>query len=313
MVISAHVETFAGLPVRDYDPGTPLQGPAETIYRLSCTGMGRGEEPAMTEILATFLDDPAAGQAPGLVIGAWDYDDMVSTGPGAVIEALVAARDRLPNLKALFLGDIVYEECEISWINQGDVSPLLAAYPDLEHFRVRGGTGLTLGTPRHGRLRFLTIEAGGLPANVVREAAVAELPQLEHLELWLGTPEYGGDATPEDLRPILDGLVFPRLRYLGLRNSAAADAIARAVATAPVLERIRILDLSLGNLSDEGAEPLLTSPAVARLEKLDLHHHYLSAAVQDRFRRLGPDVDLGEQREPDVYGEEEHRYNAVSE
>ncbi len=41
----------------------------------------------------------------------------------------------------------------------------------------------------------LTIESGGLPAAVVREVASAHLPALEHLELWLGEENYGGDAT----------------------------------------------------------------------------------------------------------------------
>jgi hypothetical protein len=106
----------------------------------------------------------------------------------------VAARDHLPNLTAIFLGDIIIEENEISWINQSDVSPLFTAYPALEHFRVRGGNGLIVGSIRHERLKSLIIESGGLPAQVVRDVAAATLPALEHLELWLGTEEYGGDA-----------------------------------------------------------------------------------------------------------------------
>jgi hypothetical protein len=48
----------------------------------------------------------------------------------------------LTNLRAIFLGDITYEENEISWIEQSDVSPLLRAYPALEVSRVRGGNSL---------------------------------------------------------------------------------------------------------------------------------------------------------------------------
>src|SRR4051812_43476346 len=100
-----------------------------------------------------------------------------------VIEPLIAARGRLPNLRSLFLGDITSEECEISWINQGDVTPLLAAYPLLEEFRVRGVEQLSFAGLRHANLRSLAIESGGLPACVLEEVWAADLPELEHLEL----------------------------------------------------------------------------------------------------------------------------------
>ena len=230
-----------------------------------------------------------------------------------VVEALVAARDRLPKLRAIFFGDIIGEECEISWIRQSDVSPLFTAYPQLEHFCVRGAEGLSLGSLKHGRLKSLIIQSGGLGANVVREVAAADLPELEHLELWLGEENYGGDATVADLTPILDGGLFPKLRRLGLRDSQIADQIALAVATAPVVERIRVLDLSLGALTDEGAAALLGSPAIARLEKLDVHHHYCSEEMTAKLQSLGVEVDASEREEPDVYGDEVWRYVSVGE
>ena len=58
------------------------------------------------------------------------------------VEALIDARDRLTNLRALFLGDIISEECLISWIKHSDLTGLLAAFPKLEHFRVRGGDAI---------------------------------------------------------------------------------------------------------------------------------------------------------------------------
>ena len=65
------------------------------------------------------------------------------------MEALINARGRLTGLRGLFLGDIPYEDCEISWINQTDLTPLFAAFPRLEHFRSRGGEGLA-GSSIHG-------------------------------------------------------------------------------------------------------------------------------------------------------------------
>ena len=101
----------------------------------------------------------------------------------AVVAALVAAREKLPKLRVLFMGDIISEENEVSWIEQTDVSPLLEAYPELEYFGVRGGNGLRLGDIRHEHLRSLVIEAGGLAREVVLDVLRADLPSLEHLEL----------------------------------------------------------------------------------------------------------------------------------
>jgi hypothetical protein len=143
--------------------------------------------------------------------------------------------------------------------------------------------------------------------------ARAELPTLEHLELWLGTSSYGGNAEVEDLAPIFDGSRFPRLRYLGLRDSEIADEIATAVAQAPILERIEVLDLSLGTLGDQGAAALLTSPAIGKLKLLDLHHNYLSDEMVDRLYTLEIELDAGDRQTAEQYGDREWRYVAVSE
>jgi hypothetical protein len=148
---------------------------------------------------------------------------------------------------------------------------------------------------------------------IVRAVLNADLPNLEHLELWLGTEDYGANTTVADLDPLLGGERFARLHYLGLRDSDIADEIAVAVAGAPILDRIRTLDLSLGTLGDEGAAALLASPAVARLEKLDIHHHYCSDAMVARLNQLGITVDASEQEKADRFGGEAHRYVAVGE
>lgn len=186
--------------------------------------------------------------------------------------------------------------------------------PGLERLRVRGADGLSLRPVHHDNLVELAFETGGLPAEVVRAVGGCDLPRLEHLELWLGTPDYGGDAGVGDLTEILAGVRFPRLRYLGLRNAEIADQVAAALATAPVVARLEVLDLSMGVLTDQGATALLTGQPLAHLRRLDLHHHYLSDELAGRLRQhLGPagvKVDLSEQ---DPGEDDEDRYVAVGE
>jgi len=314
MTISEHVEQFAGLPVRVYAPDEdgPFENPKASAWKLTLGLEAYDSKEPLTSLLARFLGEPGVEQVRALVIGSWE--DMGSgTGSAALVEALVAARKKLPALTALFLADVIVEECEISWIEQSDVGPILKGYPALTQLRVRGGQHLAFGIDRHEGLRSLIIEAGGLGSDVLQQVARAELPALTHLELWLGDDNYGADWQDEDLRPILDGTRLPRLESLGLRDSDRADQVAALVAAAPITQRLRALDLSLGNLGDEGAEALLASPAVKRLRELDLHHHYLSDEVMARLEKLGPRLNLEDRKEPDRHGGEEYRYVAVSE
>ena len=143
------------------------------------------------------------------------------------------------------------------------------------------------------------------------------MPKLEHLELWLGTSEYGGINDPAPLKPLLDGKRFKKLTSLGLRNSEIADAVARAVAESPLLKRLEVLDLSLGNLTDVGAEALLASPDVRKLKKLDLHHHFLTEPFVEELKKLPLELDVSDPHKPDFWTSNDvthvSRYNAVSE
>src|SRR5205823_1318610 len=130
MSIYEHLTSFAGKPVVDWDPQQGVQDPQTTIYRISLPWEAGEAGESWTDRFARFLEDPAAGEITGLVVGDWGGPTGGSSEP--VVEALVAARNRLPGLTALFLGDITSEENEISWINQSDVSPLFEAYPELE-------------------------------------------------------------------------------------------------------------------------------------------------------------------------------------
>ena len=312
MTISEHAEEFAGQPVRDFESGESLIDPAGTAYRLILDYDAAERGVSFESLWNEFLRDPASGQVVALVIGSWNQLDSDITSE-SIIAGLADASDRLPNLKALFIGDITYDECEISWIRQADVTPILKAFPALEHLRVRGAEGLAIGTIRHEGLKTLVIESGGLPAEVVRSVCAAEFPNLEHLELWLGSEGYGGNATTEDLAPILSGSAFPRLKYLGLRDCEWADTLATALADAPVLRRIETLDLSLGNLGDEGAVALLSGGNLSGLKRLDIHHHYVSDEVIDGLRGTGVDLNADDRREADEYNGQTDRYIAVSE
>ncbi|HSA49367.1 MAG TPA: STM4015 family protein, partial [Yinghuangia sp.] len=234
--------------------------------------------------------------------------------------------DRFPSLRALFTGDILSEESEISWLSLPSMTRILEGFPRLEELGMRGcsmssepGTGPA--PVRHERLRRLRIESGGLSGRAAQAVALSDLPALEHLELWLGTENYGGDATLDDLDDIFVGRRLPRLRHLGLMNSELQDEIAEALAGAAVVSRLETLDLSMGVLSDVGVEALLGGQPLGHLRKLRVHHHFVTDPMAERLRRAlagsGTDVDLSEPEERDDWGDDDDevdgRYIEVSE
>ena len=281
MPISEHADVFYEQPVKQFDSANDWEGPGRA-YRLAITWDDQPEE--WDKRLEQLLAQKGVDKLQALVIGAWHGDDSARSSK-AVVESLANHADALPGLRAIFLGDITSEENEISWIEQSDVSPLLQAYRKLEVFRVRGGNSLKFARIAHASLRKLIVETGGLRRSVLREICRCDFPELQHLELWLGVTDYGWDGGVEDLQPILAGKHFPKLAYLGLRNSEIVDDIAPVVVNAPVLAQLEVLDLSNGTLTDVGGKALLNLPAGLKLKQLNLTHHYMTPAMVKRLTK----------------------------
>lgn len=307
MGIYEYVETFAGLPVvAADDTEVTVADPSAVAWRIDMEDFEADPE----EFEAAFtqlLDRTAPGGPTALVIGEWGsaYDTPFP------YELLASHAGRLSALRALFIGEMSGEQCEISWINHGDITGVLEALPALERLWIRGAAGLSLKAVRHEGLRELVFQSGGLPVEVVRAVGASDLPHLTHLELWLGVGQYGGDARADDLAPILAGRSLPALTHLGLRNAEIAEEVAAAVAAAPVVARLTELDLSLGVLGDTGAETLLAGQPLTHLRRLDLSHHFMSEEMAQRVadELPGVDVDVSDRQSEREWG----RYTAVSE
>ncbi|MQY19308.1 STM4015 family protein [Nocardia macrotermitis] len=318
--IHDHLEEFYGLPAHDF-PKAPAAGEAlpelpaadAVAWRVRVDYYGDDDGESWTDRFARLLDSVAAERVRALIVGDWGGASQDTSEE--VVGALVAASGRLPGLRALFLGDITMEEAEISWILQSQVSPILVAFPALEEFAVRGGQDLAFASVRHERLTQLTVQSGGLPAEVVRGIAGCDLPALTHLDLWLGTEEYGGDCELSDLEPILTGTKFPNLRDLALRNSDIQDRICGALATAPVVTQLHALDVSMGILTDEGAAALVTGQSLTHLTSLDMHYNFMSDAMRGAVRAQLEPAGVEVNVDPDSAdnSDEDYRFVAVGE
>jgi hypothetical protein len=309
MTIGESTTSFGGKPIQEYDPEEGLTNAETTACKITVDYDAGTEGHTGAKRFEKLVENPEVAKLTALSFGSWG-ETATGDDSASIVEALVKHADKLPALRALFIGDMTFEECEISWINQADVSALFDAFPNLEELRIRGGNGLALGTPKHANLKRLIIESGGLDASVIKQVTGAELPKLEHLELWLGDSGYGWEGTVKDVAPLLEERRFPKLKYLGLRNSEIADDIAKAAANAAAVGELAILDFSMGNLGNEVGEALAASEPVRKLKKLDLNHHYMGLETMAKLRELGIEVDM-----EDAEGEadEDDRYVEVSE
>ena len=251
--------------------------------------------------LLNLLKDPQANKIEALIYKGY-YDDP-----------LLLSQDILKNIKAVFYGPYDHDY-QISWTYIRDISLILKAFPTLEMLLVRGGDFQATSYQwkeftafRHECLKVLIVETGGLGRDKIAQIISLQLPALEHLELWLGSDQYGGNSSIDDLMPILSGDLFPKLTYLGLRNSEYANNIAAAIVNSPVINTIKVLDLSLGDLGDEGAETLLNCPAINQLDILNVSNSCLTEEMVERLKLLDVEVIADTVKEPD------ERYCSVSE
>jgi hypothetical protein len=299
------LQEFAGLPVFEFAFGNPedVQNGAvpenveDWAWRVSAEG--DEEDAGFAETFAVLLETVDVARIRALIVGVWYSGYDPSTPTGEAIGILAEHAERFPQLEALFLGDVDRDHSEVSWLHQSDPARLFPAFPRLRRFGLRGTTELSMEPIEHATLEELTLQGGGLPAEVTRALTASKLPALTGLELYLGTAEYNGSTEPADLGPILSGESFPNLRHLGLRDAENADAVAAAVAHAPVVARLESLDLSLGAMTDAGAAALLAGQPLTHLARLDLHHHYLSEEMMQRVWAALPGVavNMDEQEE----------------
>lgn len=268
---------------------------------------GKTAETMVGEILA----DPEFQNIDKLIIGDWGgaYEDSCQ----ALLDDIADNADKFSHITSLFVGDMDYEECEISWIIQGDYSRIWEAMPQLKEITVKGSTDLKLGKIKHSNLESLTIICGGLGSDVIKEIEEAELPELKKLLVYIGSENYGFDGDADTVRSLLANSDFPKLEYLGIADSEIQDELTAVVLDCKYIDSITTLDLSCGTITDKGGELLLKKlPELKNLKKLDLSYNYLSDEMKEKLTAAAPavEMDLSDSQEADEW-DGELWYNAM--
>ena len=258
------------------------------------------EGKSVKDMVAIILADPEFPSLEEICIGDWGNAYDANCQP--ILDEIVEKADQFSHIQSLFIGDMSYEDCEVSWIRQGNYSKLWAALPNLRALTVKGSTELELGEIVHEGLEELTVICGGLGNDVIASIQNAKLPNLKKLLLYIGIEDYGFDGNADTIKELLEKADFPKLTYLGITDSEIQDELTAVVLESKFMGQLETLDLSNGTLTDEGGKLLLEAmPKWPNVKKLDLHYHYLSDEMAQSLEELPLTVDVDEQNEPDDY------------
>lgn len=269
---------------------------------------------SVSTMVADILADAEFSQLEEVVIGCWGEAWDEDAGAQQIVDDIVANKEKFAHIKSLFIGDMDFEDCEVSWIIQADYSALWNAMPQLEKLVIKGSSDLSLGEINHEKLEHLEIICGGLPASVIEQVQNAKLPALKKLLLYIGVEDYGFDGNISTIKTLLETSDFPKLTYLGITDSEIQDEIAEKVLGCKYMNQIETLDLSMGCMTDKGAQMLLdTIGNYPNIKKLDLHYHFITDKMCNKLEKLPIEVDLNEAQEPEEYDGEIYYYPMLTE
>ncbi len=261
-----------------------------------------------------IMNDAEFDELEEIIIGCWGDAWDEEHGVQPVIDDIIKNKDRFAHIRSIYFGDMDYEDCEVSWIVQGDYSKLWSAMPQLEKLTIKGSQELELGDIEHANLKELEIICGGLPKKIIKQIEKAKLPSLEKLLLYLGMEDYGFDGSIEDIESLLKNSDFKNLTYLGITDSEIQDDVVKAVLDSKYAAQITVLDISNGTLTDKGGQMLCDGmDKLPNIKKIDAQYHYMSEKMMDALEKLDCEVDTDDPNEADEYDGELYYYPMLGE
>jgi hypothetical protein len=316
----SYFTTLADWRFETYNAQVGVTDPENNAYVVRMTNSGRsgrsGESPVydMSQFQALLQDQRVADVQALIFEMDYNYWDEENTFRIA-LEAIVAAKDTFPNLKALFVGDSEGDrapEFKKSKVRVFDITPFLASFPQLEVLQVFGyfgeyeGYTLTCQDYRHENLKTLIVETSDITQENIEQICSIDLPALEYLELWFGR-EYEYVSAVPPLKSIFAGETYPNLKYLGLCSSEEIQTLIESIAPSALMQQLVVLDIKMGILTEAGIAPLCNPSLTSNLKILNVSGNDLSDAGLEKLIAQNYQVISTHQISPEYeyYDEEE--------
>jgi hypothetical protein len=270
----------------------------------------------MEELARGFLHAPLARFVEALRVGLAGFE---SDNDWAPTLRAICDSPRASQIKELRFDAYDRDEQEISWTAFGDFSFAWSFLPALESLKIKAGAGGDLGEIALPSLKSFVFESGGLGTEELASIVNARWPQLEHLEVWFGDPNYGASGTLGTVEDMTKNV--PKLRHLGVVNCAFVDDVIPWLAGSPLLARLSSLDLSKGVMAGRACDALVqNAQAFRHLASLDLSENLLSERQVTAIRAVLDNVIVDDQRDrdddddgDDDDADDDDRYVAVGE
>ena len=257
------------------------------------------DEGNVEDLAEKILTDPCLPDLKSITVGSWG--ESFETNPQKIIQMIIDNKEKFQHVESLFIGDMDYEDCEVSWIIQGDYSQLFGMLPNLKVLKIKGAQSLVLGENiEHNSLKEFQIICGGLGRDVLKSIKSAKFPSLEKLLLYIGVDDYGMDFDISELKEIAKKDLFPNLTYLGFVDSDEENRIVDIILESDILPQLKIVDFSFGCLTDEGAKKLIDNKdKLAHLEKIIIEYHYISLDMIKELKSLPIEINIKKGEDPE--------------
>lgn len=170
----------------------------------------------------------------------------------------------------------------------GDLAPAFRRAPRVERLLIEANSFelVDLAVPGATRARF---RGGRLSASCVRAIAVAPWPQLHTLEIDFG----GGDATINDVAPLLARSDLGSLAKLALRNCGFADRVCGALVGSAIARHLESIDLAGATMTLAGAYSILDAEdRFPHLQQLSLPRQLALPWEVRRIRVVDDSLDV---------------------
>ena len=249
-------------------------------------------------LMDKILKDKKLPSLKQITIGCWGYEGEDCSD---IADGIVENKEKFAHFEGLFWGDIDFEEQEISWIEQVDLSPVLDAMPLLKNLKIKGTNNLSIGKKPRPNLKSLEIISGGLPDSVVEDILGSDLPNLEKLVLYVGVEDYGFDGDMNVFRPLFSKDRFPNLKWLGIVDAEEQNTVVEMFLESDILPQLETMDISAGVLTDEGARLLLDHvDKIKHLKFINMKYNYLSDEMKKELQKSLPmKIDVSDSQEYD--------------
>jgi hypothetical protein len=178
-----------------YNPQVGIVDPENNAYVVQMTDNGRRwrrqeYNPYLSQFNA-LLKDPNSEQLQALVFQIQPLERGDQIGFFMASKAICRAKKKLPNLKALFVGEnyrLQQEDCR-SNLYVHKIDPLLEAFPKLEVLQIYGYLGVyrfKCEGLEHKALKTLIVETSDICIENAKSLCNMKLPNLEYFDLSLG-------------------------------------------------------------------------------------------------------------------------------